>query len=268
MRRPVVAAALAALAVAGFALAGCGGEEQSTPSTLPTTTDVTTGVSTVVTTAPVSTIALRAYFLRQGKVATVRRTVPETRAVADAALTALGAGPNGAERSVGLTTAVPAGATFQDLRIEDGVANVIPPPFLSRAALAQVVYTLTQFPTVRAVDFGAGRLTRSDFEAQTPQILIESPIPFETISSPLRVRGTANTFEATFIVELNLHAAGQRAFHQFVTATSGSGTRGTFDVTIPFTVRGSGPVTLIAYEESAEDGRPLHRVEVPLILRS
>ena len=266
VRRPVVAAVLAALAAAGFALAGCGGDGASTQTTLPITTDVTTGISTTVTTAPASTIALRVYFLREGKVAVARRTVPETQAIAGAALSVLGAGPNGDERSIGLRTDLPAGATFTGLRVMDGVAGVIPPEGLSRAAQAQIVYTLTQFPTVQAVEIDGQELTRSDFEAETPQILVESPTPFETISSPVRIRGTANTFEATFIVELNLHAAGQRAFHQFVTATSGSGTRGTFDVTIPFTVRGSGPVTLIAYEESAEDGRPLHRVEIPLTL--
>jgi immunoglobulin-like protein involved in spore germination/sporulation and spore germination protein len=267
VRRSAFGAALAAVAVAGFALAGCGGEKQSTSTTSPpATTETTTETSTTVTTTPVPTIALRVYFLQQGKVATARRTVPKTSAVAGAALTELAAGPNDAERSVGLTTAVPGGATFEDLHVEDGVASVIPSERLSRAAQAQVVYTLTQFPTVRAVEFGGGRLTRSDFEAETPQILIESPTPFETISSPLRIRGTANTFEATFIVELNLHAAGQLAFHRFVTATSGSGTRGTFDVTTRFSVHGFGPVSLIAYEESAEDGRPLHRVEIPLNL--
>jgi immunoglobulin-like protein involved in spore germination/sporulation and spore germination protein len=267
VRRPVVAAALAALAVAGFAVAGCGGEGQSTPTTFPrTTTETSTETSTTDTTAPVSKIALRVYFLQRGKVTTARRSVLRTPAVAGAALTELAAGPNGAERSVGLATAVPAGATFRDLRVEGGVASVTPPEGLSRAAQAQVVYTLTQFPTVRAVKIAGRKLTRSDFEAETPQILVESPTPFETVSSPLRIRGTANTFEATFIVELNLHAAGQLGFHQFVTATSGSGTRGTFDVTISFTVHGSGPVSLIAYEESAENGRPIHRVEIPLTL--
>ena len=50
------------------------------------------------------------------------------------------------------------------------------------------------------------------------------------MSSPLRVTGTANTFEATFNYELN-DTDGKVVDKNFVTATSGTGTRGTFDFT-------------------------------------
>ena len=43
---------------------------------------------------------------------------------------------------------------------------------------------------------------RKAIEEQTPQILIESPLPGDTVSSPIRLRGTANVFEATVSIEV------------------------------------------------------------------
>jgi hypothetical protein len=270
MRPFALVVLVAVLAAGGFALAACGGEDSATPATTtgPAPTTPSTETAPTTTTAPDARLSLRVYFLRDGKVAPAGRSLPRTQAVAAAALNALVAGPTSEEREAGLTTSVAGGAGFSGLRIADGVATVEEDAALSRAAQAQVVYTLTQFPTVRAVRLERRRLTRAGFEEQTPPILVESPTPGDTISSPVRIHGTANTFEATFIVKLLLNAAGQTAFQHFVTATSGSGTRGTFDVTIPFTVRGEGPATLVAFEESAADGRPIHTVEIPVSIRS
>ena len=267
MRPVLVSVCAAAFTLGGLAAGGCGGDSSAGPTQPGTSTRDVTETATTAGTTPTSTLTLRVYFLRQGKVAAARRTVRRTQAVAAAALAALASGPNAAERAAGLATEVPAGGAFDDLRVEDGVASVIPPEGLSPAAKAQVVYTLTQFPTVRTVDLGDEELRRADLEAETPAIFLEAPVVGDAVSSPVRIRGTANTFEATFIVELLLNAAGARAFRQFVTATSGSGTRGTFDVAIPFSLMGSGPGTLVAYEESAASGRPIHRVEVPVTIR-
>ena len=76
--------------------------------------------------------------------------------------------------------------------------------------------------------------------------------------------GTANTFEATFEYDL-LDPAGKVLKHDFVTATSGSGTRGTFDVRIPFEAP-NGVARLVVYERSAADGSKTHIVEIPLSL--
>ena len=77
--------------------------------------------------------------------------------------------------------------------------------------------------------------------------------------------GTANTFEATFEYEV-LDAAGKVVAKHFVTATSGSGTRGTYDVTIRFDAP-AGAGKLVVYELSAADGSRIHQVEIPLTLR-
>lgn len=146
----------------------------------------------------------------------------------------------------------------------DRVARYNPNPELTRPALAQVVYTLTQFPDIEAVETGGERYARADFEDFTPAILVESPLPFEEVTSPLRVTGTANTFEATFNYELT-DTDGRIVDKGFVTATSGTGTRGTFDfTTAPFTVPFDGIGSLIVFELSAKDGSRIHLVEIPL----
>jgi len=42
--------------------------------------------------------------------------------------------------------------------------------------------------------------------------------------------------------------------------------RGTFDITAPFTNEVPGAGRLVVYESSAEDGRPIHVVEIPVRL--
>ena len=261
--------ALAALAVAVLVAAGCGGETNSFPTTQPPPTPPPppppTTAPTTTATEPTDGIALLVYFLGNGKIATSTRMVPKTTAVATAALNELLEGPDGFEQASGYTSAIPAGTTFSNLTIENGVASLKLPALLPTAAQAQIVYTLTQFSTVQSVDLGGSKAaTRATYEELTPPILVEEPTPGQAISSPVRIRGTANTFEATFVVRLLLNAAGAKAFEQPVTATSGNGTRGTFDVSIPYKVSASGPGTLVAFESSAEDGSEIHRVEIPV----
>jgi hypothetical protein len=115
-----------------------------------------------------------------------------------------------------------------------------------------------------SVKVNGKRYTRADFEDQTPGILVESPLPFEDVTSPIRATGTANTFEATFNYELT-DTDGKIVDENFVTATSGTGTRGTFDFTTKkFTVPFSGVGSLVVFERSAEDGSRTKLVEIPL----
>ncbi|MFC7614543.1 Gmad2 immunoglobulin-like domain-containing protein [Actinokineospora soli] len=69
----------------------------------------------------------------------------------------------------------------------------------------------------------------------------------------MRARGTANVFEATFFLRVT-DAAGGTLVEQRVMATSGTGTRGTFDATLRFTVAAPGPGTVVAFYHSAKDG--------------
>jgi len=82
------------------------------------------------------------------------------------------------------------------------------------------------------------------------------------VESPLRVSGSSNTFEATSQLEL-LDANGKRLASKTVTASSGTGTRGTFDVTLSFKAP-AGSATLVSYENSAKDGSRIDVVRIPV----
>jgi hypothetical protein len=200
------------------------------------TITVTRTVTT--TTAPATKEAVRVYFMRDGKVGPVGRQLGTVDRAS--LLAAVAAGPTDDERDIGFT---------------QGEAT---------ERTAEEVYTLSQFEPKKPVEVGGKSYTRADFEDLTPTILVESPLPFATVTSPLRVWGTANTFEATFDYDL-VDKTGKLISHRFVTATSGSGTRGTFDFTVPFEAP-NGLGKLVVFEESAADGSRIHQVEVPLTL--
>lgn len=233
--------------------------------TVTTTPLPATQSGTATAPAPKQLTRLHVYFARDGKVAPVGRTVPSTSALAGAAVSALLAGPTAAERSEGLTTAVPEGTPTPGLTIANGVATVQLAEKLDAVAKAQLVYTLTQFPAVSAVRLGgAPPAARSTYEQETPPILVESPLPHQAATSPLRFRGTANTFEATFQADV-VDASGNVLATKTVTATSGSGDRGTFDETIAYG-NATGAGKLVVYEISASDSSRIHQVEIRLRL--
>jgi germination protein M len=234
-------------------LAGCGGDDEAT------TTDTTT------TTAPAETTEVSVYWFLDGKVWPVLREVDETEAIATAALEELLVGPTAEEEvQLSFSTAIPDRVELESVTVEGGVARVELSDELPPEALAQVVYTASQFPTVESVEIGGESYTRGDFEDMTPAILVESPLYFQDVGNPVRATGTANTFEATFQYELT-DTDGRIVDDGFVTATSGSGTRGTFDFTtntyeIPF----DGVGALFVFELSAKDGSRTNLREIPV----
>lgn len=270
------------LALLMLAAAGCDGDQEAAPP------PETTGPAETTPQPTPETSTFAVYLLRDGVIAPVRRTVASTPAVARASLEALMTGPTGAEETDGLATAIPEGTTLLDVSVADGVATVDlsgtfddgggSASMLGR--VAQVVATLTQFSTIERVAFrldgepietvgGEGVVVdppigRTAIEEQSPQILIESPLPEDTVTSPIRLRGTANVFEATVSIEVR-DESGAVVYEGFTTATSGTGTRGTFDTTIPLQDL-EGPITIVTFEASAEDGRPLHVAKVPVTL--
>lgn len=261
-----LAASLAALLV--LLLAGCGSDDEDSSSPGATTstspidkTDPPVSVSVPEESSAVVTL----YFLRDGKLGVAARGVVSGPQIGTAAMKELLKGPSSEDKAAGLTSAIPAGTTLERLTIEGGVAQVELSNALDEPALAQVVHTLSAFPTVRRVELEGEQHVRSDFEELTPAILVESPAPGEQVSSPLRLSGTANTFEATFQAEV-VDAKGRVLGKRFITATSGSGTRGTFDATLPFRLAAAGPGKLVVYELSAEDGSRINQVEIPLEL--
>ena len=289
--------------VAVAALAACGGGSAAPQPTATVTVTPSSSVSPAasptagVTPSAPATSAVAIYLLRPigGSqpvhapfVAAAQRAVPQTKALATAAMTALLTGPTARERAIGMSSGVPSGTTLRGLTIAGGVATVdLSSAFAApgtrsamTARLAQIVYTLTQFASVgkgvlleidgaAVTSFGTTGLDltqpqrRADFESVTPPILVDKPAPFATVSGMLRVSGTADVFEATFRARV---VAG--SFHRTltVTATSGSGTRGTFAFSVALPA-GSARGTLTVWDASAENGAALHTVSTPLVVR-
>ncbi len=297
-RKNIIILALT-LGVTALTLLGCGyGDEVKdggpvttvlgTDTTPSTTVEPGGGGGSTTSTTAAETTQLSVYFTYNEHVQAVHRQVPATTAVAAAALQALLEGPTPEETALGVFSAVPKGTLQLGVDIKDGVATVD----LSREyesgggslsmglRLAQVVYTLTQFPTVDSVQFkldgepvevfgGEGFILdhpvgRADYEdSLTPAILVESPTIGDTVTSPLRIHGTSNVFEATSQVRL-VDQNGKTIVEQYVTATSGTGTRGTWDVTVPFQADPGSTITLSTFEYSAKDGSIVNLTEIPL----
>jgi len=224
--------------------------------------------------APTGTTVVRAYFWLDGGqgvagLVAVLREVPATKAVATAAVNALLAGPVAAEDSRGISTAVPDATQLLGLSIDNGVATVdLSSEFQAggggdayQTRLAQVVYTLTQFPSIKAVGLqieGSGdsiALKRTDYVQLLPTMWVDRPAWGGAIGNPAHVTGNADVFEATFRISI-LDGSGKVIADQQVMATCGSGCRGTFDTTIPYTVTKAQYGTLRVYDRSAQDGSP------------
>ena len=197
-----------------------------------------------VTTSPVSTVSpvpmtITVFTIEQHALRPKLERVPRTEAVAAATLGALG-------------VAAP-------VTISGGTATVD----LAKATndqVAEIVYTLTQFASVQRVDV-AGRtgLTRDDFAAYVPPILVETPVPGSQVPPTFRVTGTASVFEATLVVQLVRE--GKVISKQTVTASEGAPGRGTFETTFNAS---PGALTVVAFSPSAADGTPQHEVDVPI----
>lgn len=281
-------------------LAGCSGRDENgeqTPTAEPTTGTETPTATTEPgespTASPTSTggdeLDLSVFFMRNEKVAPVVRSVERTVATGRAAMEELLKGPNETDQDFGMSTAIPEGTELLGLEINNQVATVdLSEEFESgggslsmQARLAQVVYTLTQFPTVDSVIFeiegervtafgGEGIVLENpvgpaDFENVTPILLVLTPRTGETISSPVRVTGTANAFEATFQLEV-VDPRGVIVAEETVTATSGTGERGTFDVTVTFPIEREGWGAIIVFELSARDGSQTNLEEIPVYM--
>ena len=221
----------------------------------------------------------------------VLREVPETQAVGTAALTALLDGPNNAELGArpAMFTAIPEGTRLLGLRIEGGIATVnLSREFESGGGsasvlgrLAQVVFTLTQFPTIQGVKFeldgepvevfsGEGvvlsePVARDDYYDQLPPIWVNRPAWGGVLANPATIGGFANTFEATFQVRL-IDGDGRTLAQGPVMATCGTGCWGTFEVSVPYSVARAGWGSLQVFEFSAADGSEVNLTEYPVWL--
>ena len=252
----------------------------STPPSSGPTAGPTSGPSAAPSKAPVETIIVRAYGVLPGEpgvegLVPTLHTVPMTDAVARAAMEQLLAG----DLADGVDSAVPAGTRLLGLTIRDGVAIVdLSGEFEAGGGsassfyrLGQVVYTLTQFSTVRSVLFQVegrtvttfgpegivldGPQSRDDFLDLLPAVFVDRPAFEAAIGNPARITGNANVFEATFMVSI-LDREGRTIAETFVMADCGTGCRGDFSTTVEYDVSRAQWGTLRVWVSSARDGQP------------
>ena len=215
-------------------------------------------------------------------------TTDPTAVRAAAWLELLLSGPMGPHQEAGDTTAIPEDTRLLGVQRTGSRLDVdLSSEFLSakgrarRLAIAQVVYTGTQFRGIRSVRVSVDGATvasaapgdidpsetfeRRNFEDVAPFIVLESPEPGAEISSPLTIQGFANVFEANVSIML-VDRNGDVIAEAFTTATCGNGCWGDFLEEVEFEVdrRQRGRLTVLTY--SAEDGSPQNVSSIPVVL--
>ncbi len=257
--------------------------------------DPTTTVSTPAppTTTPTALVDVRIYLLRGERLATTRRQV-EGPAVLRDTLVELLEGPTDSERAAGLHTEIPDGTTLLDVKLADGLATVDLSRDFERgggslsmtARLAQVIFTATQFDNVDEVLFwldgapveylgGEGLvlsdpLQRRDVDwALTKGIIIDTPTPGATVTTPIAVTGEGDVFEADFPMEVRRD--GERISDVVIVFAGAWGEWADFETSISVDVP-AGPIELVAISPvgCSPDSEPNCPVDletvVPLIL--
>jgi hypothetical protein len=238
--------------------------------------------------SPATTVTYEVWFLKDGRLHMVERTEPSVSTVGTRSIELLLEPALTAEdRAEGIRTGIPDGTSLRDLSIDEGVATIdLSRAFTEEATpataverLAQVVYTLTQFASIRRVRFevegeplsvlGGYQLdrpqSRDDLAFVLPAIIVTDPEPGDRVSSPVPIAGTADVFEATVSI-LILDADGDVLASTFTNATCGTGCRGTFSTQVSFDVATEQRGTIRVYEVSAKDGSQINVVNIPVTL--
>jgi germination protein M len=277
-----------------FGVGACGGDDGAAPTATTTIVDAaptsvpgsststvatpTTAASTSSTTA-VATRPVAVYLVRDDKIVAVHREVAGRDDPASA-LAELLAGPSSAEAKRGFGTAIPTGTSLNVVTtvgrnaivdLSSGYAGG-GGSLSMMLRVAQVTYTITQFPGIDSVSYridgrpvvalgGEGLMldtpqNRQSLEDAQPRILVEYPADGEVVPRRFVARGTSNTFEATHQLQV-VDPKGAIVFAATVTATSGTGTRGTWETQVDLPSGTTGALTLRVFEASAKDGTPV-----------
>jgi hypothetical protein len=246
-------------------------------------------------------VPLKIWLVRGKGLVRRNRAHPQTVRVATAALQELLAGPTEAERrGSAITTAIPDGTRLLGIGIDNGVATVdLASQFQAgggsaslQLRLAQVVYTLTEFPTVKRVRFeldgspvnvlsnqGVASdhpVARNDYgepdcagipASKQGFIVVNSPQPSDEVGPlPFTVRGCSSSFEGTLSWDLTTKAGSELASGH---TQGGSFEPGEFAFSVSYRLPKSQPGVLDVYEPPASgEGGPTSRVTVPLVLVS
>jgi germination protein M len=309
MKALLVVSAAALAASLGFLLASCGSDGDATsagpiPSVrtttegaseeIPTTTEETTETETepengTDTDPSGSSVTYQVWFTSADGVFVTYRTEAATPRVGTAALESLLEGPDSFEMGYGLRTEVPDGTQLLGLEIEGEIARVdLTSEFEAggglaskQARLAQIVYTITQFPTVKGVLFSLDGesigvpkgesiidrpVTRRDYVDQLPAILVTSPTLNQVVESPIVLRGNANVFEANVGIQI-LDENGDVIVETFTTATCGSGCRGAFRARVDYEIDDEQDGAIVVHDDdTVGTGTFPNEVRIPVRL--
>ena len=267
----VIVAALLGIVAASCGV-GRGGAESAGP--VPTATPdgevagTSAGTTSVVSEGGSSTssgtltvVTYEVWFTRGESLFMVRRDEPFTPRIAAAAMQSLLAGPSAREQAAAVGSQIPAGTQLLGLTIEDGVATVdLTSEFESGGGsasmnmrIAQVVYTLTQFPTVKGVLF--------ELDGQRVDVLGGEGV---VVDEPVTRKDYRDLQPAILVVDPQI---GVRVGSAFTTATCGTGCRGTFFVRVPYEVTSATRGLIIVHDDDAAGtGTPPHEVRIPVVL--
>jgi germination protein M len=258
--------------------------------------------------APAGATSVKVYFLIEGSddsppiLAPVHRAIEPTQAVARAAMLALLAGPTENERAHNPALGAIGSMIHPDTRllgvdISGGTATVdLSQDFLPLdldegnrdeylLTLAQVTYTLTQFPTVERVAFRVeGRpqpameghegtvhptVGRDAYFDQLPPIFLDAPAWGAPLADSVRIAGRARVFEGQFRAALVDAVTGEVVAEQSVLVDCESdcslpgGGEFSAELTVPIDAGGR-ELNVRVWEPSARDGSPTNVVEYPL----
>ena len=96
-------------------------------------------------------------------------------------------------------------------------------------------------------------------------IVVLSPIGGSRVSSPVTISGNADVYEATVNARI-LDAGGNEIAVSFTTASCGSGCRGDYTLSMPFSVDAEQDGTIEVLNYSPRDGSPENVVRIPVTL--
>ncbi len=216
-----------------------------------------------------------------------------------AAIVELLSGPGDSDAALvpGISTSIPAGTELLGYTVDNTRAQGPGRATLDLSAdfeagggsfsmmgrLAQLVYTATQFAEIDEVEFQIegepvavfsaegivldGPQTRDDYTGILPLILVESPLPGAVVSSPITIAGISNTFEANLQYRLETRG-GSVIASGFTTATCGTGCWGDYAVAFDYGLAERTDGYVVVFESSAEDGRPVNVVRVPVVIEA
>jgi hypothetical protein len=267
IRRLWTAVVLACLVGILVAVAtACSSAPDQDPSESPSEPAASDGQSPSGETTGGPTARVAVYFVDGEVVVPVMREVEAGNL--DALLDALFMGPTEADRGAlgtQMVTEIPADAEYTSVSRDGAKITVdVTEPFVSdggslgmRLRLAQLVFTATAVQdvesvlltsdgeTVRMVGDGleiANPLTRDQYASVVPDVLIESPLPGDTMRNPMVVAGTTTEPGAEFILRLT-DAGGTVVSERLVVSDAETGA---FGVEVEYETAQPGQGTLYA----------------------